>query len=150
MLSLAALERLESGVDRRRERRAALRDDADVDGVQALREGSVVERERTLHEGGAGERDQSDAVAVQLADEILNRELGARQSIRLDVGGEHAARGVEGDDEVDAFALDLLPAKAPQRAAERERQRQHRGDEERGTHETPARIEVGRDRRPQG
>ncbi len=68
-----------------------------------------------------GEGDEADAVAAELRQEVLDRELRAREPVRLDVGREHAPRGVDRDDQVDALALDLLPAEAPHRTGERQR-----------------------------
>src|SRR5262249_6100054 len=50
MVALASLEGVEAGVDRRGQRGAATRDDAHLDGVEALQERTPVERERALEE----------------------------------------------------------------------------------------------------
>ena len=55
----------------------------------------VVGAERALHERGAGEDDQADALAVQLIEQRVDEQLGARQAGRRHVVGEHAAREVE-------------------------------------------------------
>src|SRR5439155_21007930 len=66
VVSLPALERLQARVHRRAEVRAAARDDADLDRVQALAEGALVERQRARHEPAAGARDAAVAVALAL------------------------------------------------------------------------------------
>ena len=149
MVPLAALERLEAGGDRGAEVRAAARDDADVDRVEALAEGALVERERALDEGAAGERDETGAVALELRQQVLDGELRAAEAVRLHVGREHAARGVEGDDEIDALAMHLLPAKAPHGSSEREGEAEDRSANQHGTRRPPAPVDVGSDGRQQ-
>src|SRR6185312_12953681 len=63
VLALTALEGVERNVDRSPERRAAARDDADVERGEALGDRAVVERQRALHEGTPGEGDEPDTVA---------------------------------------------------------------------------------------
>ena len=101
-------------------------------------------------EGRPRESYEADTVAAELCQEILHCELGAREPVRFDVGREHAARGVDRDQQIDALALHLLPAEAPHRAAEGHRERQHGAAEQRGPNGAAARVEVGCYRRQQG
>src|SRR5207237_5896135 len=110
--------------------RAAARDDADMDRVEALAEGALVERERALDEGAAGEGDEAGAVAPELRQQVLDGELRAAEAVRLHVAREHAARGVERDDEIDALAVHLLPAEAPHGSPEREGEAEDRAADE--------------------
>jgi hypothetical protein len=126
VLTLPSLQSRQALVDRGRQRRAATRDQVDVDRIEALREDAEVQGERTLHERGPRECDESDAVAAQLVQEVPQGELRAGEPVRLDVHGQHAARRVECDDEVDAFPTHLLPAKAPLRAGQGDDEGRHR------------------------
>src|SRR4029453_2730958 len=109
----APFEGVEAGVDGGGERRSPTRDDAHLDRVEALEERPGVQRQRTLEERGARERHQSEAVAARFVPEVADGALRPRQPVGLDVRGQHAARRVEGDHEVDALAPDLLPPEAP-------------------------------------
>ena len=97
----------------------AVRDDARIERLQRLEEGVVVERERGLEERGARERDQADAVVLEPADQVDDRELRALEAIRSRVLGQHAARHVDGEQHVDAAAVLLLPVEAELGAGER-------------------------------
>ena len=144
MVSLPALERLQARVHRRAEVRAAARDDADLDRVQALAEGALVERQRALHERAAGERDESGAVALELRQQVLDGELCPPEAVRLHVRREHAPRRVERDDQVDALAVHLLPAESPHGPGECEDEGQDRAAEERRPERASSPIDVGR------
>ena len=72
----------------------------------------------------ARERDQPHGVAVQLRHEVGDRELGARKSIGFHIGGQHAARCVDGENDVVTAARDLFPTIAGLRTCQ--------GDEHQG------------------
>ena len=144
MIRLAALERVQALVDGGGQRRPAARDDAHLDGVERFQERARVERQRALEKSRAGERHQGQTVAARFRHQVTHRQLGARQPVRLHVGGEHAARGVERDDQVDPLAPHLLPAKTPHRSREREHEERRGRHEERGANRATSRIDVGR------
>src|SRR5262245_5455311 len=144
MARLAPLEGVEAGVDRSGQRGATARDDADLDRVEALEERAGIEGKRTLQERRAREGHQREPIAASLVDQVADGELGARQAVRLHVGGEHAARRVECDHEVDALPLHLLPAEAPHGAGQGQDHERRRGDEQARPQRPPARIDVGR------
>ena len=80
----------------------------------------VVGGQRHLRQRLAGEGDDADAIAPAHGDELLH--LVARHLepvLRLKVLGQHRARDVEGDDDVDALRADVLGARP--RAGPRER-----------------------------
>src|SRR5262249_1771218 len=70
ILPLLALEGVEAGVDGGGQRRAAARDDADLDGVEALQKRAAIEGQRALQERRARERHQPEPIAARLVDEI--------------------------------------------------------------------------------
>ena len=90
-----------------------------VDGVQRLLEHAVVERQRALQERVAREGHQPDPIALELRHQVANGQLGARQAVRLQIRRQHALRGVEREQQVDAAAVGLLPANAPLGARQR-------------------------------
>ncbi len=63
----------------------AFRDDLGVEFVDRIDRRVVVDRERSLEESAPGESDQADAIALQLVDQILGRELDPLEAIRLHV-----------------------------------------------------------------
>lgn len=123
-------EGFQARVDGVAEGGAALRDDADVEGVDALAEGVVIEGERALQKGGAGEGDEAEAVGAGELHEVEGGEFGALEAVGFEVFGEHAARGVDGDEDVEAALAGLFPAEAPLRPGEREDEKDHGDDEE--------------------
>ena len=149
VVALASLEGLEAGIDRRCQRGASARDDADLDGVETLQERAPIEGERALEERRARESHQAETVAAGLGDEIADRELGAGEAVGLHVGREHAARGVERDHQVDSLALHLLPAESPHRAGQGDDHQGRRRDDQPRAQRAPAGIDVGCDGRLQ-
>ena len=64
---------------------AAFRDRFGVQGVDRFDRGFVINRERRLQKGAPGKRDQPDAIALQLIDEVLRGEFDPGESARRDV-----------------------------------------------------------------
>ena len=75
----------------------------------------VIDRQRRLHKRAAGKRDQTDAIALQLVDQILGREFDALEPVRLHVVGKHAARSIDREKEIEPFALHILKRVTPAR-----------------------------------
>ena len=61
-----------------------------------------------------------------MADEVIDGQFGAREPGRLDVRRQHAAGGVDGEDDVMTAPFDLLPTKSRLRLREGDAQ-QHQG-----------------------
>ncbi len=119
-------------------------DHVGVHRLERLEEGPVVEGERALEEGVAGEGDEPDPVALELVDEILDGQFRADETVRLDVGGEHAPGGVEGEDDVDAPAAALAPGVPPLGPGEGEK-KEGGGEQEETVLEAFAQRAVGAD-----
>ena len=128
----AARQKLLALLERAANRRALHRHLLGVEPVEIEPDGTIVARQRRLHEAHAGEDDQADTVAVQLAEQGVDLALCSPEPRRRDVVGKHAARHVDGDDQVDAFALDLARPFAPLRSRQREPCEQQRKRKEDG------------------
>ena len=129
-------------LDRRREVGASVGDDVGIHRVEGLEKGVVVEGEGALKKGAAGEGDEADAVPLKLVHKVLNRELGPDEPVGLDILREHAARGVEGEDNVDPPAMALGPGVAPLRAGKGEKEEDH-PEENDSVLQAPAEWTVG-------
>ncbi|EKD35771.1 MAG: hypothetical protein ACD_75C01785G0002 [uncultured bacterium] len=88
---------------------AALGDELGIHGRQRLFEGIVIKGQRAHEIGGAGKGQEPHPVAVQPADEIEDRQMRPLQPVRFHVLGEHALRGIEGKEQVDALAFHIHP-----------------------------------------
>jgi hypothetical protein len=55
-----------------------------------------------------------------MAHEIIHRQFGAGEAVRLDIGRQHAARSVHGKDDFDAAPLYFLPAETGLRPRQRD------------------------------
>ena len=60
--------------------------------AQGFNNGVVINRQRRLQKRAASKSDQTNTITLQLANQILDRELNSIQPVRLDVIGQHAAR----------------------------------------------------------
>src|SRR5205814_2556310 len=86
-----------------------------VEIVDCFDHGVVVNRKRGLQKSAPGKGDQTNAVALQFVNQILDREFDALESIRLDVVGEHAPRRIHGDEQIQPFTLYVLKRVTPSR-----------------------------------
>ena len=112
--------------DRVADRRAALRGQV----RERLPDELAVARHRRDDLGVAGERDHADAeLGRQAVEELPDRLLRRLEARRLDVVGEHRARGVDGEHDRRLLAVDHHVGLRP---GERERERCQREQEERG------------------
>ncbi len=93
---------------RRGDGRPLLRHPGGIDRAQEKPRRGVVRGERALHEGVAREDHQAHAIALEPIEERGDFQLGAVETRGLHVARQHAVRGVERDDEVDARALHEL------------------------------------------
>ena len=109
--ALCPLEHAGCFVQRARDGRAALLHLQWIDRPQVQPRRAVVGGERRLHEGVAREGHHADAVAAELVEQLLRGHPRGRQPVGHHVGGEHRARGVERDHQVDAPARHLLLAR---------------------------------------
>ena len=129
LVAVALLVGGQSGLDRLGQRCAALGNDVHVERLDALAEGGVVNGQRALEEGAARKGHQSESVGFGSLHQIERGQLGARQAIRRNILRQHALRGVNGDHDVQAALLDLLPVEAPLRARQCQDQAGHGRDQ---------------------
>ena len=94
---------------------AALGNRLGIQIVQGLNDGIVINRQRRLQKCAAGKSNQTNTIALQLTDQILNRELDAIKSVRLDVIGQHAARCVHRDQQIESLAFYIFKRVTPPR-----------------------------------
>lgn len=104
-------------------------DGVGIDRVEGVSEGLIIESEGALEEGASGEGDQTDAIALHLAEKVEDSELGAFEPIGGDILGEHTAGRIEGEKDIDAGALGFFPTDAPLGAGEGEEE-EGEGEEE--------------------
>ena len=126
MVVAVLLEKPLGFLDRAGEVGALARDEIGIKRVQGLAESLVIERQRAQRERASGERDQADAVAFQVGNEVDDPEPRAFEPVRSQVVRQHAARGVHGEEDVDALALHLAPLVALLRAGDGGEDQQHR------------------------
>ena len=113
MIVLALFKRRQRSSDGGGKGCAALWNDADIEGLDALAKSLVVEGEGRLQKGGAGKSHQAKPVVPGLLHQVEGGQFRLFQAIRRNVLGQHAARGVHGDDDVQPFLFCLLPGKTP-------------------------------------
>ena len=110
------------GVDHRAQHRlvirAAHRHERRIERGQKLVEHLVVRAHGHLEEGRAGEHHQADALAAQSVEEALDQQPRALEPRGPHVGREHAARKVEGDDDLARLVEHRLLHAAPLRPGE--------------------------------
>ena len=132
------------GFDRFGQRRAALRNDADLERLKALAKGLFVERERTLKECRSGEGHQGQPVAFGQFHEVQRGQAGAAQAVGAHVFGQHAARSVDGDDDVQSALPGFLPVKAPLWPRQRQERANDTEDHQREPYFLPQRRHANR------
>jgi hypothetical protein len=66
---------------------AAFRNHIHIKRIKRLAKGVVIERDRTLQKRAAGKGNQTNAIAVELRDEICDGEFRTREPIRLHIPG---------------------------------------------------------------
>src|SRR4030095_1307241 len=75
----------------------------------------VIDCKRRLQKGAAGKRDQPDAIALQLRDQILRRQLHPLNPVGSNIVRERAARGVGSEKQIEPTAfyvfVDVTPAR---------------------------------------
>ena len=74
-----------------------------VEIVDRLDRGVVINRQRSLQKGATRKRDQPDTVALQFVDKILRGQLHALETVRRHIVRQHAARGVDRQDQVESL-----------------------------------------------
>ena len=90
VIALAFAKGLDRRLDRRRDIRAAERDDLGAEFLQRIEHGGVIHGQRRLQKRAPRKRDQPRAIAAELADQILRRQPRAPEPVRREVGSEHA------------------------------------------------------------
>ena len=65
-----------------------------------------------MQKGGPGKGDDSHAVALQGVEKILRGEFGAVQAVGRDVGGEHGAGDIHGEEDIAPPPLRLFQREA--------------------------------------
>ena len=113
-------------VDRARQIRALPRDQVGVQRVQGLPEGIVIQGQRAERERRPGERHQAHPVAFQVLEEIDDPQPGPFQPVRNQILRQHAARGVDREQDVDPAPLHFTPFVAELWPRRRQRQGHHR------------------------
>ena len=129
----ARLQQLRALHQRGREVGAAGGRDVGIHGVEVQGQRGAVDCERRQDVAGAGERDEPDAVAVEILDQAVRFALRAPQPARRHVLGQHRARDVHRDHQVEAARLRHDLVLAPTRAGERHHPQEHRDAHRRGT-----------------
>ena len=114
-------------------------DDTRLHGLEEETHRVGVQGEGDQGIGLAFEREEAEAIALEAGDEGLERGPGEEEAIGGHVFGGHRAGGVEGEDDVDALALHLLPHDAPLRAGQREDDPGHPHQHEHETQQAKAR-----------
>ena len=142
---LLLFERPQRLVDRLADGGAALRDDVGGERVDALHEGVAVDRQWALQERRAGEGDQAKPVALGQAHQVEHGQLGPLEPVRALVGGQHTARSVHGDENVEAAHLGLLQLVATLGPGQRDEQQQHDPDQQAELGLAPGRGEAKRE-----
>ena len=99
-----------------------VRDQADLERVHVLEEGGFVQGQRALQEGAARENDQAEPVGFRLGRQIVGGEFRPGEAVRRDVRRQHAAREIDGDDNIEPVLAGFLPLEAELRAGEAEEQ----------------------------
>ena len=113
-------------LDRAGQVRSLARDEIRVERVQRLTESVIIKRQRAQRERAAGEWDQADAIAFQAGHKIDDAEARAFQAVGSEVLGQHAARGIHGEKNIDAPAFHLMPLEALSRPGDRHEHQPHR------------------------
>ncbi len=150
VLALARVESLQAGVDRARQRRAAARDDADLDRAHRALERGVVDRQRRFEKGRARER-RPDRCGRPAAAARRSSTASLARSRRL---GFTSVASMLRDVSMATMmsmplALHLLPVEAPLRSRQRDDEQQQRGQPQRRPPAPAAPIEIGRQARGQ-
>ena len=126
VIIVAFFEGALGGINRLGQRGAALRNDVHIEGLHALAEGLVIQRQRTLQKGAPSEGDKAVPFGLRHPFQIECCELSAPQPVRSHVGGQHAARGVDGNHDVQAARARLFPAESNLRAGQDHNEQGHR------------------------
>ncbi len=113
-------------LDRARQVRPLTRNQIRIQCIERLAERIIVQSERTKCEGAARKRNQTDAVALKASDEVEDAEARAFEAVRRKIFREHAARGVHGEQDVDAPAFHLVPFVALLRPGDRHKRQPNR------------------------
>ena len=124
---------------------AALRDDVGGEGVDVLHEGVAVDRQRALQKRGAGEGDQAKAVALGQAHQVEHGQLGPLEPVRGLVGGQHTARGVHGNEDVEAAGLGFLQLITALWPGQGDKEQQHDAEQQGQLGLAPGRGETKRE-----
>ena len=97
---------------------AAFGNGIEIERLDGLRHGVVIGRERRLKVGVSGEGNESDTITRHQRQQILCSERGAGEAIGREVVGQHAAGGVDRDDDIPSALGPLDFFLAPARLGE--------------------------------
>src|SRR5205823_9569588 len=86
--------------------------------IKRLEDGIVINRKWRLQKSASSKSNQTNAVALEFIDQILDRKLYAFEPVRLNVVRKHAARCVHGDQQIEAFTFHILKRVTPSRLRE--------------------------------
>ena len=122
----AGVQQVDPLLQRRYQRRPALRRDVRIERVEIQRQRRAIHRQRGEDVARPGERGEAEPVAVEILHETARFPQRPAQPARLDVFGQHGPRDVDGEHEIEAPRLGDDPLLSPARS------RQRNGGEPRG------------------
>ena len=126
VLLSAFLDGRARGLDCFRNRCSTLRQQGGIENVQVLAKRIFIHGHRHLKESRTGESHQSNPIRSRKTTEVERSELCFGQPIGGDILRQHAARGVDRNDNVQSPLFDLLIAKSPLGSAQSEQGGSHR------------------------
>ncbi len=84
-----------------------------IEGGERLLKDGAVQRHRALQERIARESDDARSVACEFPDQITHGQFRSAEAVRRQIVGGHAARGVDGEQDVEPLALGLFEVRTP-------------------------------------
>ncbi len=144
----AGLHQLPALLQHRGQRRPALRGHVGVDGIEVQLQRGGVHRQRRQDVALPRECDQAEAVPLEVLHETARLAQRPGQAVGGGIFGEHRARDVHRDDEVQSPGLRDDPLLAPPRSRERDGAEECRDGEGRGDESSRSARGAPRFRRP--
>ena len=84
---------------------ASARNGVGIQRLHRIAKGIVIGRNRSLQKGIAREGNQTDAIAMQVVEQILRGQLRAGEPVRLHVRSQHALGRVDRDQDIEPAAM---------------------------------------------
>ena len=149
MIVVTFLESSQRGADGGRQGGAALGHDADRNGTDRLLEGLIVRVRGACRKPLAGENHQAEAVRFCQPHQVNRSQFGAFQAVGGNVPRQHAARSVQGHDDVQALEMGFLPGEPPLRTGQGQQEAGQGGDHQPHAELFPRGRNADRHRRPE-